>query len=456
MYNLDRDYQSRIVNKWGKILDARNDIPNDNVRVSTAMILENTHKDLTRTNKNFSSMLNEASYPAGSQGAAADGTVSNVHGPLGTTYDYGVNDSRIPSIVVPAVRRIFPNLFAHEVVSVQPMSGPVGFAYAIRAQYGENGNGGIGTAGTELGYQTIDNAHTGLSGAVTGGDYWEAFAGSTAGADAGTGAPLGDSEYWGFADGTMPLVQMKIDKGTVTANTRKLGATFTLEMAEDMENMHGIGMAEEMIDIVSYEIKAEMDREILGKMVAAAIGGSKTSVWSPVSADGRHQLERISTLYTHILDKRNDIALATRRGPGNFCVASTKVCALIERMGHFGGPDKAVAQAVVNSGNIGVSRAGVLPNGMAVYRDINAGGNYALIGYKGAAVNDSGIVFCPYIPLQLSETVRDSDLNPVMAARTRYGVLNNLFGTENYYHFMKIDDLTDVALAADGGRVFMA
>lgn len=443
--HLSPDYQEKVAKRWEPVLSAGGNIANDYTKIATAMILENTQRE----------------FEDGKKLIAEDGMSAAAGGVLGSTFDYGANDSRIPTIVIPTVRRIFPELLAHEVVGVQPMNGPVGFAFAFRAKYGVNGKGAGVTAGDELGYNNMESAFTGASGNAGTGDYWQAYAGagttSLYGSKigfGGQGAALGDSEYWSLGT-DMPQAQFGMEKGIVEAKVRKLAAFWSLELAEDMAKMHGTNVDAEMVNILSYEIQAEIDRQLVTEMVKAAITGNKTSVWSPVSADGRHQLERIATLYTHILDKSNDIAVYTRRGPANFGITSPKVCAILERLSDFkfAVDDKNVN---VNSNSIGVAKVGTLRQGsIKIFRDTFAGGNYVLLGYKGPNPYDSGIIFCPYIPVQLMRAVDPNNFTPRLGARTRYGVLNYLFGSELFYHFIKVADLTSVSLAADGGRVFL-
>lgn len=454
--HLDQGFQKSVLNKWAPILNAAGGIADYNKRLSTAIILENTE----RSCGSQVSALSE-SYEAGAMQAQPG--VGNTFGNY-TPGAYGDNDSRMPSIVIPTARRIFPELLAHEVVGVQPMTGPVGFAFAFRARYGANGKGSV-PQGTELGYNFMDSAHTGASGldaGVTGNAYWESFAGTPTGTGAygtkvygnqGQGENLNPSEWWGMGT-DFPMAQFDVSKGTVEAKTRKLGASWSLEMAEDIKAVQGANIETEMTNIISYELKAELDREILSECVKAAIVGGSTSVWSPVSADGRNQMERISTLYTSMLDRANAISITTRRGPATFAIASPKVCAIIERMQQYtlinnGSP-------VVDTGVIGVAKVGTLRNGaMNLYRDTFAAGNYILLGYKGPHPYDSGLIYCPYIPIELMKTMSPNTFAPRIGVRTRYGILNNLFGAANYYHFMKIDDLTGTLLGSESERIFL-
>lgn len=453
--HLDPDYQERVLQKWNGVIDAGGEIASNQTKIATAMMLENTKVELDK--KSPLKSINEA-YSDG-MGANIAGTDGG--GALGTAFDYGTNDARVPSIVIPTVRRIFPELLAHQVCGVQPMSGPIGFAFAFRALYGPNGKGTV-AENVEIGYNSIDSAFTGASGlAITGSNaYWQAFAGSgsatsegvNAYGEDGQAASLTDSEWWKVGT-DMPMAKFKMLKGMVEAKARKLAAHWSLELAEDMANMHGVNVDNEMVNITSYEIQAEIDRQLLSEMVKASINGSRYSSWSPVSADGRNQLERIGTLYTHVLNKANSIAITSRRGPANFAISSPTVCAMFERLQAFTldqTPNK------VDTNGIGVSRVGTLRNNnMNLFRDTFAMGNYILLGYKGPNVYDAGIIFCPYIPIQLMRTIDANDFTPKIGVRTRYGILSHLFGAENYYHFIKVDGLTSSALAADGGRLFM-
>jgi hypothetical protein len=462
---LDRNYQLAIAEKWSKVLDAGEGIKNENVRIATAMVLENAQSDADRQQ-----MVREATVPAGAMMAAPAGAFGDYSG----ANAFGTSDARIPSIVIPMLRRIFPELIGHEIVGVQPMNAPVGFAFALRSNYGTAGQfqSDLGShevaSGTELGYNNLDTTFTGASGAApTPTAMWQAYAGaantSLYGGEthvAGQGASLLASE-WAALGTDMPTANFELKKAVVEAKTRKLGASWPRELAEDMMNMHGIDADSEMVNIISYEIQAEIDRELISECVRAAITEGRTSTWSPVSADGRNQIERIGTLYTHMLDKSGDIAIYTRRGSGNFAVASPKVCALLQRVSQSVSVNTGVAGIpAVQAGTGSVERVGRIGDSHALYRDTFAGGNYLMVGYKGQMTYDSGVIYCPYIPLQVARTTGENDFNPRMSVRTRDGIIGSQggrpdgFAAGNYYQFIKIDDLTNVALAADGGRIF--
>jgi hypothetical protein len=476
---LTPDYQEKVLARWEPVLGTGKDIESEQIKMATALVLENTQRefDQQRMMKESYSGSGTAFAQTGAFGAAPDGTAPGGFGAYTPDTYGGTADARMPMIVIPTARRIFPELLAHQVVGVQPMNGPVGFAFALRARYGLNGKGNSGVAnGTEIGYNQIDSAFTGASGNSTGTslsavvDFWQSFAGTGSATEFGVntynqdgkGAGLTNSEWWNVGE-DMPMARFTMEKAIVEAKSRKLASHWSLELAEDMMNMHGIDVDSEMVNIMSYEVQAEIDRQLLTEMVKAAldiphIGTSdwapRMSTWSPVSADGRHQLERIGTLYTQILDRANFVAITSRRGPANFAICAPRICAIIERLQDFV-LDKA-GNASVNSGLVGVSKVGTLRSGaITVYRDTFAMDNYALLGYKGPTPYDSGIIYCPYIPLQLMRAVGPDNFSPRIGVRTRYGVLNHLFGANNYYHFIRCIGLVSTAEAADGGRVFM-
>jgi hypothetical protein len=454
---VDPNYQVNTLKKWSKVIEAGGEIKDDYTRLATAMVLENTHQEFVDKG-----IVNEAWSDGMGAGAGGAG---NGGGQMGSTYDYGTNDARIPTIVIPTVRRIFPELLAHECVGVQPMMGPVGFAFAYRAKYGTNGsfntNGQSASAGTEIGYNSLDSTFTGVTGNIGTGSYWNSYAGATRGSGLysnqdymdGKGGPLSTTE-WAKIGTDMPMAKFSLEKSVVEATERKLAAHWSLELAEDVKKMHGLDVDSEMVNIISYELQAEIDRQLLTEMVLAAINAGFASTWSPVSADGRNQMERIGTLYTHILDKKQDVAIRTRIGPANFMVASPKICALVERFQDFtcwNGKEN----NNVDTNQIGVAKVGQLKTGIKVMRDTFAGGNYILLGHHNKMPAYNGIIYCPYIPVTLMRAINPTDFSPVLGARTRYGILSHLFGSGNFYHFISVNDLTSAVLGdSSSSRVF--
>jgi len=449
----DKQYQENLVKKWGPVLDAGEAINEEQKRISTAMVLEATQKDFEKRGL----VTEEAGMGTG---IAGDGTAA--------TGVLGPNDYHWPSIVIPTVRRIFPKLMAHELVGVQPMTGPIGFAFALRAKYGSNGQLGVGNldqSSSEIGHSTVDTRYTGVSGllagteasATTNVDYWSSYFGTDNVNFRGQGQTTANGEY-ADVNGTYPMAKFDLIKAAVEAKSRKLAANWSPELAEDMMAMHGVDVDGEMINILTYEVGAEIDRQLLTEMVKSAITGGKTSTWSPVSADGRNQIERIGTLMTQINDKSQDIATATRRGSANFVITSPKVTAVIQRLNSnaFVSSNSAGMPSVPETGVGSLVKVGLINDGtQLLIRDTFAQGNFALLGYKGTSPWDAGIVYAPYIPLQLMRATKDADFTPEVGVRTRYGVMGNVWGSENYYSFIAIDGLTGETCNADGSRYFM-
>ena len=459
---LPHNYQVRCLKKWQPMLEsaAFDGIADKRVALNTAMILESTAADFER--KIGKKALLEAVSPSSAGSNGVFGTFDGAYGKDG--------DARMPSIVIPTIRRAFPNLIAHDVVGVQPMHGPVGFAFALRALYGEGGKGDV-PVGTEAGYNYVDAAFSGASGEAPALEAsseaeaaWNAFAGVNAGADAnpkvygvnGTGAETAGAEWWKFGS-NMPMVSFKLIKETITAETRKLGANWSMELEEDMQSMQGIDVRGEFVDLIGYELQQQIDRQILGSIVKAAIEAGNVSSWSPITADGRNQQERISTFYTEMIRRANDVAVKSRRGAANFAFASPNVCSIFSAT--VFNPNSTAGFKADEKGMLtqnGVAKVGTfVQGGITLYRDTFANGDYMVLGYKGQTQYDSGVIYCPYIPLSLKELPGSDDLNPRMMIRTRYGMTKNLLAGGNYYTIINVKDLSaQFTEGADKGKRF--
>lgn len=209
------------------------------------------------------------------------------------------------------LRRVMPDLIANDLVAVQPLNAPTGYALAYRPIYNNNGIVGKGDPinDREIGYAPTDTRYSGVVNPELtasfrdseASSYWDAYAGAQNDAWGGAGAPLGpDSEFASLYDGTYPTVSFGLVKACVEAKTRKLAAHWSPELAEDMQAMHGIDVEREMVNTLTYEVGAEIDRQIITEMVKAAIVGGSTSTWTPLSADGLDQMGRLATLLTQI------------------------------------------------------------------------------------------------------------------------------------------------------------
>ena len=527
--------QEQIFKKWENLVNAKDDIKDDVLKMSTAIVLENAqalvdHEAKTRGGRSLlfeaAGIDNGGTFGAGTPDTSYAQTVR----PDGT-----VGDARVPSIVIPMIRRIYPQLIAHKLVGVQPMQGPIGMAFAFRAKYGRFGRG-ADSEGAEIGYLNNNAAFTGKAQLANkfdntpytgaeGGETSDGFVGgqeqtgkpadgfipsaqdqgaleyTSAGVIQkisglnpdpqvpgqtsgymdyffgkqgvspyggknygmiGDGADVSDAENWAVGR-DMPEAGFEILKATVTAKTRKLGVQITRETEEDMKAMQGLNAQQEISDLLSYEIAQEMDRQLLGEIIQAAVRAGNASVWDPAKADGRNQNERVNTLYTTILDRSARIAVKSRRGAANWCVASPGAAALLESnivnpLGVGGGLGNANAFGKQIDNGIGVTEIGALRNGtITLYRDTLAGGDYILLGFKGSNIYDAGIIYLPYIPLELMQAQDPFTFNPITAARTRYGVTTNLFGAGQFYQFIGLENMvgSTTGMPAEGGRFFV-
>ena len=469
-------HQKRLLKKWGAILESGKKIQSETTKIALAQVLENT-----RNFYKMKGMLNEA----GVQQTDVVGPYNKGEGVLKGTNNYpyaagSYGDYYLPNVVMPMLRRIMPDLIANDLVGVQPLNGPVGYALAYRPMYNRDGQFGklshdapdgreIGyspvdtrwtgdlTATSELGYDKVPAKDTGKT------EFWEAYAGdSTKGEWEGVGAKLGASEYATLGE-TMATVTFGLVKSAVEANTRKLAAHWSPELAEDMQAMHGIDVEREMVNTLTYEVGAEIDRQIITEMVKAAITGGSTSTWTPVSADGLDQMGRLATLLTQITVEAQQIAIRTRRGAANFVVTTPRVCAILQQMSlnkftSFKNTDAVLT--VPDSGVGALTKVGLINDDQQLLvRDsyATAKSDYVLLGYKGKQAGDSGIIYCPYIPLQLSKVMQPGSFTPSIGARTRYGLMANPWDARNFYHFMKIADLnSDTTYTWGGQRQFIA
>jgi hypothetical protein len=286
-------HQRKLLKKWAPILESGSKITSESTKIALAQVLENT-----RNYYKMKGMLNEAGTFGPRGGIQHGQTIGGYEKGKGVLKgddaqpylggEYG--DYYLPNVVMPMLRRIMPDLIANDLVGVQPLNGPVGYALAYRPVYGTNGQVGVGNLTgltAEIGYDPTDTRFTGkeLSSNSAAGDAWEAYAGKDNKAWNGAGQDLGTAEYANLND-TYPTVSFGLVKSAVEAKTRKLAAHWSPELAEDMQAMHGIDVEKEMVNTLTYEVGAEIDRQIITEMVKAAITGGSVTTWSPVSADG--------------------------------------------------------------------------------------------------------------------------------------------------------------------------
>jgi hypothetical protein len=461
----------QAVNKWRKILDySSNSIPaiqNEHVYKTTAMLLENQEQwCIQESNVAASGGVFGATTAIGNGIAASD--------------SYATGDARLPKILIPMIRRTFPELISNEIVGVQPMGGPVGLAFALRYAYqgdtlsdgsidGKTSGGGLGTRigtlnpqlsgssglpGSELGYQLLDTRFTGTSAAFLSGHAEWTFADQ----DRGIAELLSNYEL----TGKIPQIELKFEKTAVEAGTRRLATRWSVELEQDIKNMNGIDIDGELTNAMSYEIQAEIDREVVMRMIQTAFNagpGAGFSIWSPVSADGRWTAERNITFYQRLLIESGRMAARNRRGAANFVIATPRVCSILEML-----PDFKVFEinGTVSTAGVGIAKVGTVGSRWTVYRDTRTevqnsslykpnyytnapnggqGVEYALLGYKGSEYYDTGIIYCPYIPIMVQRTIGPNDFAPRVGLMTRYGIVNNIFGANLYYHLIIVKGL---------------
>ena len=399
-----------LLQKWDEVLCEGNEIKSQNVKKSTAIMLENQHNWLMET----------TSYSAGG-GANVDSLGSATYATSGMFH----------KIAVPMVRRTFPELVAHDLVGVQPMTGPVGLAFALRFRAG-NSAGTYTANTTELGYNTIDSSYSG-SYATSAGE----GLGSNQSGDVGLGIGAGTA---------IREVNLTVEKAQIEATTRKLRSRWSLEVAQDLKAMHGLNLEEEMMDILAYEITAEIDRELIETIDTTVVaGGANYSAnWSYVAASGtgvpggRWEMERYRELYHYILRRAQDIARTTRRGSGNWIVGNPYSIAIFESMAAF---SIAPVPSNVNTAAVGVSRVGSLDGRITVYRDTFQLINQFIIGYKGPSEYDTGVIYLPYIQLLASRATFEDSFQPAIGLMSRYGIHSHIFGAKEYYRKVRLTDL---------------
>ncbi len=473
MSMIDRDRASALVEKWAPVLDYTSTtvkpIENDHSRLCTAMLLENQERYcLTEQNT-----VGGGVFGSGI-GSYTGGQVNGV--PAAGDSNYAGGDYRLPKVLIPMIRRTFPELVTNEIVGVQPMSGPVGLAFALRYKYGQNlltqvsdndGQDGrtdssstdravrvAALSGAELGYNYVNSMFTGASSAALSGS--DEFEFNIQAQDRGIAELLKNFE----ATGNIPTVEVSFEKTAVEAGTRRLAAKWSVELEQDVRNMNGIDIDAELTNAMSYEIQAEIDREMVMRMAQAALNARNVSMWQISAADGRWIGERTRAFYAHIIYQANRVSVRTRRGAANFIIATPKVCAMLEMLPEF---QPMSVNGNVNTSSTGIAKVGTVGGRFTVYRDtitdaqnINAYDNmkgaypgatrtpeleYALLGYKGAEYYDTGIVYCPYIPVMVQRTIGPNDFAPRVGLLTRYGVVDNLFGAGLYYSLIVVKGL---------------
>ena len=410
-----------LVQKWQPILEhpELDAIKDPHKRSVTATLLENqqnaAREQATQMGGNFNQSLLGESAPTNAMGAsssvAGDGAID--------TFD---------PVLISLIRRSAPNMIAYDVAGVQPMTGPTGLIFAMRSRY-------EGQAGTEALFNEADTNHSASA------------AGNTASQTTQTGTNPGSGAYTtatgmarsaaeALGDGAANAFQemaFSIEKVSVTAVSRALKAEYSMELAQDLKAVHGLDAETELSNILSTEILAEINREVIRSINITATAGAQTDVTTAGTFDldtdsnGRWSVEKFKGLIFQIERDANAIAKATRRGKGNIMITSSDVASALNMAGVLDyTPALSNNLQVDDTGN---TFAGVLNGRIKVYIDPYATGNFYTMGYKGSSAFDAGLFYCPYVPLQMVRAVGENTFQPKIGFKTRYGMVANPFAT---------------------------
>ena len=358
------------------------------------------------------------------------------NGPTNVT---GTGIQNFDPILISLVRRSLPNLIAYDVAGVQPMTGPTGLIFAMRARYTGQANTNpeafFNEANTVFSGSTSANNPYGFKGNL-GTDTANTFqtAGSTT---SGIGMPTANAEFLGSDVGNaFQQMAFSIEKVTVTAQSRALKAEYSLELAQDLKAIHGLDAETELANILSTEILAEINREVIRTIYTVAVPGAQYGTTTPgyfdldTDSNGRWSVERFKGLIFQIERDANVIAKQTRRGKGNVLIVSSDVASAMAMAGVL--QYTPALQADLQVDDTGNTFAGLLHGRIKVYIDPYFGGYTAnqelvTIGYKGTSPYDAGLFYCPYVPLQMVRAVDQFTFQPKIGFKTRYGMVANPF-----------------------------
>jgi hypothetical protein len=436
--------------KWAPLLDYQglDSIRDSHRRAVTAVLLENQERFL-REESSFNSggITNLMESPTNSAGTGGFSGGSASGGPT----------AGFDPVLISLIRRSMPNLVAYDLAGVQPMSGPTGLIFAMRSRYN-------GQSGNETFYNEVDTA---FSGQDSGFDVTAGFGSTAAGIgttsqqgtnpgvlnpvsgspaatdyNVGGGMQTGDSENLGTGAGDQfNQMAFSIEKVTVTAKSRALKAEYSLELAQDLKAIHGLNAEAELANILSTEILAEINREVIRTIYMTAEKGAAQNVATAgifdldVDSNGRWSVEKFKGLLFQIERDANAIAQRTRRGKGNIVLCSADVASALTMAGVL---DYTPAlNANLNVDDTGNTFAGTLMGKFRVYIDPysanltsgngSSGNQYYVVGYKGSSPYDAGLFYCPYVPLQMVRAVGENSFQPKIGFKTRYGLVANPF-----------------------------
>lgn len=410
----------KLLEKWEPVLDHDNlsAIKDPYRKAVTAILLENQEEAQAEERRQ--------------NGILTESVATNHTGSAIQNYD---------PILISLVRRALPNLIAYDVCGVQPMTGPVGLIFAMRSRYtnqtgtealfneadtgfastnaGQNTTGFVAQTGSDPVSNTLNSAAYSVSNGMT----------------TATAEQLGDVGGNAFAE-----MAFSIDKVTVTARSKALKAEYTMELAQDLKAIHGLEAETELANILSTEILAEINREVIRTIYRCAKIGAQYGVATngtfnlDVDSNGRWSVEKFKGLIFQIERECNAISKSTRRGKGNILIVSSDVASALAMTGVLSYTPN--LDANLNVDDTGSTYAGMLHGRIKVYIDPYFGGSASgnelvTVGYKGTSPYDAGLFYCPYVPLQMVRAVDTGTFQPKLGFKTRYGMVANPFATSN-------------------------
>ena len=412
----------QVITKWKDIIDSPSlpKITDYHKRYVTACVLEETQEAVMREGEIRSGFLTEAE-------------------PINVTADV----AKFDPVLISLVRRAMPNLNAYDLCGVQPMSGPTGLIFAMRSQYANSSN-------VQLAETFYNEVNTSFSSLVSNANtFGQKMVGVTPGVsnnaangsyNTGTGMATANAELLGNGS-TFPEMGFTIEKLTVTAKSRALKAEYSIELAQDLKAIHGLDAETELSNILSAEVLAEINREVVRTINIIARPGAQENTTNAgffdldVDSNGRWAVEKFKGLVFQIEREMNQIAKGTRRGKGNLMLCSSDIASALQMTGVLkNDSNMANGLQVDDTGN---TFAGLLNGKIRVYIDPYAtsynsdgtvtSGQYFTAGYKGPSPFDAGLFYCPYVPLQMVRAVDPSTFQPKIGFKTRYGIIANPF-----------------------------
>ncbi len=438
----------QLTEKWAPVLSHESSpgIKDNYKKAVTAVLLENQERFLREER----GMLNEVAVNA--LGAS---TVSPANSALGNANTAGL--AGFDPVLISLIRRSMPNLVAYDICGVQPMSGPTGLIFAMRSRYENQGGEEALFNEADTGFSAGGDTNKGDY-AVRKGDGTSASGNSLS--DGNNPSLLNDSspgtyevaagmsreslETMGETGNLFREMSFSIEKTSVTAKSRALKAEYTLELAQDLKAIHGLDAEQELANILSSEVLAEINREVVRRVYSVAKKGAANNVANAgifdldVDSNGRWSVEKFKGLLFQVERDANAIAQETRRGKGNFLMCSADVASALAMAGvldYSSGLTGAGGPSIGEVDDTGNLLVGTINGRIKVYVDPYAANlsdkHYYVVGYKGTSPYDAGLFYCPYVPLQMVRSIDPETFQPKIGFKTRYGMVSNPFVTTN-------------------------